>query len=371
MQNLLNFTASKNSIYFMDSINYKDCTIHFNNDCYLAVNKHLKDNNFSKIFILVDENTHANCLPIFLEKLETNISIEIIEIESGEENKNIDTCSGVWNTLSDLDADRKSLMINIGGGVITDLGGFVACTFKRGIAYVNVPTTLLSMVDASVGGKTGVDLGHLKNQIGVISDPDLVLIDPFYLNTLPSNQMRSGLAEMLKHGLISSENYWNKFQDLSALTLADLDQLIYDSVIIKKNVVEEDPFEDGLRKTLNYGHTLGHAIESYFLSNPNKETLLHGEAIVVGMILANYISSKLTGFSMEITDKIKELFIGYYGKISINENEYAPIMELLKYDKKNNHGNINFVLLKSIGNPVIDCKVDDSIIIDAFKYYDS
>lgn len=355
----------------MDSITYKDCVIHFNNNCYTAVNKHLKDNNFSKIFILVDENTHANCLPIFLEKLETDIAIEIIEIESGEVNKTIDTCVGVWNALSDLDADRKSIMINIGGGVITDLGGFVACTFKRGISYVNVPTTLLSMVDASVGGKTGVDLGHLKNQIGVISDPDLVLIDPFYLNTLPVNQMRSGLAEMLKHGLISNETYWNNFTNLSALTLADLDQLIYDSVIIKKNVVEEDPFEDGLRKTLNYGHTLGHAIESYFLSNSNKETLLHGEAIVVGMILANYISSQLTGFSKDLSDKIKELFIGYYGKVTINKEEYAPIMDLLKYDKKNNHGNINFVLLESIGKPVIDCKVEDNIIIDAFDYYAS
>lgn len=355
----------------MDSITYKDCTIHFNNACYLAVNKHIKDNNFSKIFILVDENTHEKCLPLFLRKLETDISIEIIEIESGEINKTIDTCVGVWNALSDLDADRKSLMINIGGGVITDLGGFVACTFKRGIAYVNVPTTLLSMVDASVGGKTGVDLGHLKNQIGVIDNPDLVLIDTNFLNTLPSNQMRSGLAEMLKHGLISDEAYWNRFLDLSALNLSDLDELIYQSVIIKKNVVEEDPFEGGIRKTLNFGHTLGHAIESFFLSNPNKETLLHGEAIIIGMILACYISTELTNFPKETTIKIKDLFTNYYGKVSIDKSEYAPIIELLKYDKKNNHGNINFVLLESIGNSKIDCIVDEKIIIDAFEFYAS
>ncbi|MFY0714357.1 3-dehydroquinate synthase [Seonamhaeicola sp. NFXS20] len=353
----------------MDSITYKDCTIHFNNNCYTAINKHVEKNNYSKIFILVDENTHQFCLPYFLEKFETNTEIEIIEIESGEENKTIDTCVGVWNTLSDLDADRKSLMINIGGGVITDLGGFVACTFKRGIAYINIPTTLLSMVDASVGGKTGVDLGHLKNQIGVISNPDLVLIDSYFLNTLPANQMRSGLAEMLKHGLISDEIYWNKFQDLAALNLADLDELIYQSVIIKKNVVEEDPFEDGLRKTLNFGHTLGHAIESYFLSNPNKKSLLHGEAIIIGMILALYISSTLTGFSKEKTNEIKALFLSYYGKVSIDKNEYASIIELLKYDKKNNHGNINFVLLESIGKPKIDCIVDEKIIIEAFNYY--
>lgn len=354
----------------MDSINTNNCTIHFNEACYNAINEHIKDRHFSKIFVLVDENTHEYCLPFFLEKLETDVVIDIIEIESGEINKTIDTCVGVWNTLSESNADRKSLLINIGGGVITDLGGFVACTFKRGISYINVPTTLLSMVDASVGGKTGVDLGHLKNQIGVISNPDLVLIDTTYLDTLPKIQMRSGLAEMLKHGLITGESYWNKFTDLSKLSLDDLDELIYESVIIKKNVVEKDPNENGLRKTLNFGHTLGHAIESYFLSNPNKTTLLHGEAIAVGMVLACYLSTKLTGFSEEKTIAIKELFVNYYGKVAINESEYSTIIELLKYDKKNDYGNINFVLLEAIGKTKIDCLVDDQFIIDAFKFYE-
>ncbi|WP_298535164.1 3-dehydroquinate synthase [uncultured Algibacter sp.] len=353
----------------MDSIKANDSIIHFNNNCYNSLNEHLKNNNFSKIFILVDDNTHRFCLSILLEKIETTITIEIIEIESGEENKNIDTCVGVWNTLSELNADRKSLMINVGGGVVTDLGGFVACTFKRGIAYINVPTTLLSMVDASVGGKTGVDLEALKNQIGVISNPDLVLIDTKHLDTLPKNQMRSGLAEMLKHGLITGETYWNKFLNLSKLSLDDLDQLIYESVVIKKNVVVTDPTEQGLRKTLNFGHTLGHAIESYFLSNPNKTSLLHGEAIVVGMILACYISSELVNFPKQQTLAIKELFTNYYGKVNIDESEYGDIIKLLKYDKKNNHGNVNFVLLEAIGKTKIDCIVPEKIIIDALKYY--
>jgi 3-dehydroquinate synthase len=353
----------------MDSITANDSIIYFNDNCYASLNEHIKENNFSKIFILVDENTHQYCLPRFLERLETNIVLEIIEIESGEINKTIETCVGVWNTLSELDADRKSLMINIGGGVITDLGGFVACTFKRGIAYINVPTTLLSMVDASVGGKTGVDLGHLKNQIGVISNPNLVLIDTHFLDTLPKNQMRSGLAEMLKHGLISGESYWNRFKNLSELSLNDLDKLIYESVVIKKNVVEEDPYENGLRKTLNFGHTLGHAIESYFLSSNDKKTMLHGEAIVIGMILACYISTELVGFPKNKRNEIKDLFIGYYGKVVINKNEYYKIIELLKYDKKNNHGNINFVLLESIGKPKIDCIVDNKTIINAFEFY--
>ena len=353
----------------MDSIKANNSVIHFNNNCYTHINQHIEKNNFSKIFILVDENTHQYCLTKFLEKLKTDKVIEVIEIESGEINKNIDTCLGVWNTLSELDADRKSLMINIGGGVITDLGGFVACTFKRGISYVNIPTTLLSMVDASVGGKTGVDLGHLKNQIGVISNPDLVLIDTQYLDTLPKDQMRSGLAEMLKHGLITGEGYWNKFEDLSKLNLNDLDELIHESVIIKKNVVVEDPFENGLRKTLNFGHTLGHAIESYFLSHPKKTTLLHGEAIVIGMILASYISSKLVEFPEETTESIKKLFLSYYDKVEIKKTDYPAIIELLKYDKKNNHGDINFVLLESIGKCKIDCLVDNKVIIDAFEYY--
>lgn len=353
----------------MKSITANDSIIHFNAVCYTAMNEHIKANNFSKIFILVDENTHKYCLSNFLAKLETNAVIEIIEIEAGEAHKTIDTCSGVWNTLSELDADRKSLLINVGGGVVTDLGGFVASTFKRGIAYINVPTSLLAMVDASVGGKTGVDLGHLKNQIGVISTPNLVLIDTAFLETLPQNQMRSGLAEMLKHGLISDENYWEKFKDLSKLSLNDLDELIYESVIIKKNVVEEDPFENGLRKTLNFGHTLGHAIESYFLSHPSKKDLLHGEAIIVGMVLASYISTELVGFPRKTTEEIKALFLSYYKKVNIDKIDYQSIIDLLKYDKKNNHGNINFVLLKDIGVPKIDCLVDDHLIIDAFEFY--
>jgi 3-dehydroquinate synthase len=355
----------------MDSFAANDCMIHFNNTCYSALNEHLKKNNFSKIFILVDNNTHTHCLPSFLEKLETNVTIEIIEIEDGEINKNIDTCVGVWNALSELDADRKSLLINVGGGVITDLGGFVASTFKRGISFINIPTSLLAMVDASVGGKTGVDLGHLKNQIGVINTPDMVLIDTAYLNTLPQNQMRSGLAEMLKHGLISDVSYWNKFKNLSKLSLDKLDDLIYESVIIKKDVVEKDPLEKNLRKTLNFGHTLGHAIESYFLSNPDKVTLLHGEAIIIGMILECYISSELINFPLDTAEEIKDLFKDYYGKVEILESDYDAIIELLKYDKKNEHGNINFVLLHDIGKPKIDCLVDDAIIYKAFNFYDA
>jgi 3-dehydroquinate synthase len=353
----------------MQSITANNAHIYFNQSCYQALNTHIKAKNFSAIFILVDENTHALCLPILLEQLETNSTIEIIEIESGEINKTIDTCVGVWNTLSDFNGDRKSLLINVGGGVITDLGGFVASTFKRGIAYINIPTSLLAMVDASVGGKTGVDLGTLKNQVGVISTPDMVLIDTQYLKTLPQNQMRSGLAEMLKHGLISDIKYWHKFKELSALNLDDLDDLIYESILIKKDIVDKDPFENNLRKSLNFGHTLGHAIESYFLSHPEKDHLLHGEAIAIGMVLAAYISNRCIDFPMDKVLEIKTVLHNYFGLVDIAGSDYQPIMDLMTYDKKNHHGNINFVLLEDIGSPKLDCLVENDIILEAFKFY--
>lgn len=343
--------------------------IFYKENGYAELSKYLKSTNPSSIFILVDTNTHNNCLQIFLQQLETDVVIEVIEMDAGEEYKNIETCSGIWDTLSELGADRKSIMINLGGGVVTDLGGFVASTFKRGISYINIPTSLLAMVDASVGGKCGVDLGNLKNQIGVINQPEMVLIDSNYLTTLPANEMRSGLAEILKHGLIASEPYWNKATNLEALTLDDLDSLIIESIEIKSKIVKQDPTEKNLRKTLNYGHTLGHAIESYFLTNPEKTTLLHGEAIAAGMIMATFLSSKLFGFPEEklkdITDSINEI----YTKIELDPKDYESILELLKFDKKNSHGNINFVLLEDFGAPKFDVHVPRMLLLEAMNYY--
>jgi 3-dehydroquinate synthase len=355
----------------MNSIQAANYFVHFNANCYTQLHKHLTENDYSKIFILVDEHTHEFCLPYFMSNLQTETPVEVIEILAGEIYKNIKTCVGVWNVLSELDGDRKSLLINVGGGVVTDLGGFVASTFKRGISYINVPTSLLSMVDASVGGKTGVDLGTLKNQIGVINTPEMVLVDTSFLNTLPANEMRSGLAEMLKHGLIFDEAYWKKMIDLSNFTIEDLDSLIYDSVLIKNKVVTEDPKELGLRKILNYGHTLGHAIESYLLTHESKEALLHGEAIAVGMVLESYISAQQEGFPEKKLTEIKRVILDMYGKVAFEASDYKDIIELMKYDKKNSHGNINFVLLKDIGAPVLDKTVPNETIVAAFEYYNS
>ena len=343
--------------------------VNYSENAYAQLNKYICTANHSAIFILVDCNTHQHCLSRFLQRLETNQSFEIIEMEAGEESKNIETCSGIWGTLSELGADRKSLLINLGGGVVTDLGGFVASTFKRGIAYINVPTTLLSMVDASVGGKTGVDLGNLKNQIGVITQPEMVLIDSKYLNTLPANEMRSGLAEILKHGLISGEAYWEKATSLHQLSLDDLDGLISESVAIKTKVVQQDPREENQRKTLNFGHTFGHAIESYFLTHPKKTKLLHGEAVAVGMIIAAYISTKITGFPEEKLTSITEKILDIFPKVNMEKSDFKKIIDLLKFDKKNTHGNINFVLLKDIGQPEIDCKVPENVLMEALAHY--
>ena len=344
-------------------------TVFYKEEAYQKINDFLVQHTPSKIFILVDTNTHEHCLPGFLPKISTATTIEIIEIEAGEPFKNLDTCLGVWQTMSDLEGDRKSLMINLGGGVVTDLGGFVASTFKRGINYINVPTTLLAMVDASVGGKTGVDLGNLKNQIGIISNAEMVIVDSDYLATLPSEEMRSGLAEILKHGLIADEAYWEKVGNLSELTLNDLDDIIRVSVGIKAKVVAEDPYENGLRKTLNYGHTLGHAIESYCLTHTQKKTLLHGEAVALGIILATYISKELKDFPSEKLDSITKRIVELYGKVEFSKNDIDAIIDLMKYDKKNEAGKINFVLLKDIGETEIDCQVPNNIIFDAFEFY--
>lgn len=353
----------------MVSIVSNGYSIHFSQDGYDFLNRNIKENNYSKIFILVDENSNEYCLPQLLPIIEAKSEIEIIELESGEENKTIETCIQIWNVLIELGADRKSLIINLGGGVITDMGGFIASTFKRGIPFVNIPTTLLSMVDASVGGKNGVDLGGLKNQIGTITNPEMVIIDSSFLESLPQNQMRSGLAEMLKHGLIAKKSHWEKFKNLKEINFDDFDDLIFESITIKSDIVTQDPTENGIRKALNFGHTLGHAIETYFLENPDKTNLLHGEAIVAGMILESYISLQQKLISESEYTEIKSTLNNIFDKIIIDENEQENIIKLLIHDKKNEYGKVQFALLDSIGKIKINQATDNETIIDAFLDY--
>lgn len=351
----------------MDSIISDSYAVHFNEEAFKALNAHLANKKYSIVFILVDENTHELCLPNFMAEINGEYQFEIIEIESGEINKNIETCVGVWEALSELGADRKSVLINLGGGVLTDMGGFIASTFKRGIDFINVPTTLLSMVDASVGGKTGIDLGALKNQVGVINQPAMVLVVPDFLDTLEKRQIISGFAEMLKHGLIKDKTYWEALKE--AQSLEHMKSHILTSIQIKNEVVLKDPTEQNIRKILNYGHTLGHAIESYFLENASKEMLLHGEAIAVGMILEGYLSHKLLGLSEQSLEDIKSTFLNKYDKVEFSDTDIENILKLMKYDKKNSHGKVNFVLLKNIGEPVVDVEIPIELFTDAFAYY--
>lgn len=353
----------------MTPIQSDNYTIYFNDSSFVYLENLLKTETYSKIFVLVDENTNEHCLPYFLANLPTEIEIEIIEIEAGEENKNIYTCIDLWHTLIELDADRKSIMINLGGGVITDIGGFVASTYKRGIDFVNVPTTLLAMVDASVGGKTGVDLGSLKNQIGVINEPKSVIVISKFLETLPTNQMRSGLAEMLKHGLIYDKTYWDKLKHLNNLNTDYLDILIKQSIEIKNEIVSQDLKENGIRKALNFGHTLGHAIESYFLESEDKKQLLHGEAIAIGMILESHISYQSNFISKDDYAEIKYIITDVFEKIAFNNSDIQKILDLLIFDKKNEFGNIQFTLLNKIGESKINQTVDKSLILLAFEDY--
>ncbi|MGG6231242.1 3-dehydroquinate synthase [Tenacibaculum sp. SDUM215027] len=352
----------------MTTINAATYPIHFNEKGYNELTSLISSKNYSSVFILVDDNTLNCCYPRFMQLFTTDKPIEVIQIDAGEIHKNMETCMGVWNVMTELGADRKSLLITLGGGVITDLGGFVASTFKRGIDFVNIPTTLLSMVDASVGGKTGVDLGVLKNQIGVFANPELIIIDPEYLHTVTTREIRSGTAEIIKYGMTHDIQLFNEIKDNDKLNIIDL---IHRSIEIKNEVVLEDPKEQGVRKVLNWGHTIGHGVESYFLENPKKEALTHGEAIAIGMVCEAYLSSKVLSFPKDKVSEIKEAIIKIYGKVTLTEEDYQPILKLMKHDKKNVGGEINFVLLNNYEDFKINSKASDELIRESLQFYNS
>ena len=351
----------------MQSIKASDYFIEFGENGFDQLNQIIVANKYSSVFIIADENSNEHCVPALLAHLATEITIEIIEIESGEALKNSTTCIEIWSILTDLGADRKSLIINVGGGVITDIGGFIAATFKRGIDFINVPTTLLAMVDASIGGKNGIDLGALKNQIGTIVNPKMVLVYTPFLNTLAEVQMRSGFAEMLKHGLISDASYWKKCADYNDIDFTKLDQLIHQSIEIKNEVVTIDPTETGIRKMLNFGHTLGHAIESHFLDTD--KMLLHGEAIAIGMVLEAYISKEHKSLSDVAYLEIKQTLKAFYKFVTFSSVDIDLILKLLIHDKKNEYGKVQFVLLDGIGKCRLNQFVENQIILAAFDDY--
>jgi 3-dehydroquinate synthase len=331
------------------------------------INAYFKKHKYSNVFVLVDENSFKYCFPLLAEQVKELNEAEIIEIESGEENKNIEICVQVWTALGELGADRKALLVNVGGGVIGDMGGFIASTFKRGIDFINIPTTLLSQVDASVGGKLGIDLNHLKNEIGVFNNPKAVFVDAGFLSTLDKRQVISGFAEIIKHGLIADAAYWKKIKKVDFNDVNNLSKLIDTSVSIKNKVVLADPFEKNIRKTLNFGHTIGHAIETYFLDKKN--SLFHGEAIAIGMICEAYLSSKVSGLSIKELNELTDFILSVYKPFKVPANLTPTLLKYMQHDKKNEQGKINFSLLSSIGKCEINVGASAQLIEESIKFY--
>lgn len=331
----------------------------------------LSGKRYSRIAVLCDENTAKHCLPLIRSVLPSGTLL--IQIPSGEECKTLSTCQRIWEFMTEAQLDRKALMINLGGGVIGDMGGFCASTYKRGIDFIQIPTTLLSQVDASVGGKLGIDFyssdGNVfKNHIGVFRVPKTVLIDTAFLETLDPRETRSGFAEIIKHCLIADEKKWNEVRS-KAYTEQDWTDLVQHSVEIKKLVVEEDPEEKGLRKILNFGHTLGHAVESYFLNT--KKKLLHGEAIAVGMICETYLAMKLGYIQPETLGEISQYILSVYGKAEISDKDIKKIVPLTRQDKKNENDTVLFSLLEKAGKANFNIALEDEQMEDGLHYYQS
>lgn len=351
----------------MDPILAVDRPVYFQEEAFASLLEVLDNGDYSNVFVLTDSNTAESCLPVLKSKMESVAPLYLLSIEAGEAHKDIDSCMRLWQEMSDKGGDRNSLLLNLGGGVVTDLGGFVACVFKRGIDFVHVPTSLLAMVDAAIGGKTGIDLGSLKNQLGIIRQPEMVLIHTDFLKTLPERHYYNGMAEMWKHGLIRDKAYWEQLKGFNAGDSPD--ELVHRSVEIKAEVVNQDPEEKSLRKILNFGHTLGHAIESYFLMENGEAEVLHGEAIAAGMIMESFLSTEYSGLNKSEADGIASTLLDHYPRIEISDLAIDRILELLKHDKKNRKGQLNFVLLQEIGTASLDHNIPLDSIKEAFAYY--
>ena len=352
----------------MQEVKSQGYSVVIGDDSLSHLNDFLTKKSYSKYFILVDENTFEHCLPALLTNIDCLSEAEIIQTESGEENKTIEVVTQVWFAMSEAHADRKALVINLGGGVISDMGGFIASTYKRGIDFLNIATTLLSQVDASVGGKLGIDLGGLKNQIGVFNFPQMVVIFPPFLQTLEFRQLKSGFSEVIKHALIQDANYWEEVKKIDVSGDYDWGKIIEHSVQIKNKVVLEDPLEKGLRKILNYGHTIGHAIETWHLENdPN--FFLHGEAIAMGMIAEGYLSKEKTGLSDDSLNEIVQVLKSVYNLNPLPRENFELYCELMIHDKKNSGGKISCSLLSKIGECKWDVFVTKKDLLLALEYY--
>ena len=318
-----------------------------------------------RTFILTDETTHRLCLPL-VKNFSCLKDAQEIVIAAGDINKSLEAVSHVWSSLQQGGASRHSLMVNLGGGMVTDLGGFAASTFKRGIHFINIPTTLLAMVDASVGGKTGINFGGLKNEIGVFNNADCVILDTSFLKTLDTENLLSGYAEMLKHGLISTEKHWADLLNFDLDDVEKLGAIVGESVEVKQHIVTEDPTEKGIRKALNLGHTVGHAFESLALQ---RQPVLHGYAVAWGLVCELYLSVAKTGFPVDKMRQTVKFIFDNYGRMPITCDDYPTLLELMTHDKKNVGGQINFTLLGGIGDIRINQTATKEEIEEALDFF--
>ena len=321
-----------------------------------------------KLFVLTDTTTQEKCLPV-LQKFYCMKEAKVITIPASDSHKDIESLMMVWKGLQEGGASRHSCMINLGGGMVTDLGGFAASTFKRGINFINIPTTLLAMVDASVGGKTGINFNGLKNEIGVFAPAACVLLETEFLRSLDAHNFFSGYAEMLKHGLISTPEHLAELLafDTEKIDYALLKSMVGRSVQVKERIVEEDPLEHGIRKALNLGHTVGHAFESLALAE--RRPVLHGYAVAWGLVCELYLSYIKTGFPKDKMRQTIQFVKENYGSFTFNCKQYDQLYELMKHDKKNTAGVINFTLLKEVGNICLNQTADKETIFEMFDFY--
>lgn len=318
------------------------------------------------LILLTDHNTQTHCLP----KLAMPGNFIHISLEPGEATKSLKSAKKIWQSLAAANVTRNAVMVNLGGGVITDLGGFAASLFKRGIPYINIPTSLLGMVDAAIGGKVAINFDKLKNYVGVFNPPMKIIICQDFLQTLPRREFRSGFAEMLKHGLVADVSHWRELvkDPVDAFEPPSM-ELIKQSINIKTAIVESDPTESGNRKILNFGHTIGHAIESLFARDHKK--ISHGEAIAAGMICEAFLSSVLNDLSREELEEISDVITNSFGKVILDPTDFEDIVAFAGKDKKSMTGELNFTLLRRIGKASVNHKADESSVIQALRYYDS
>ena len=321
-----------------------------------------------KVFLATEETVDEIWITKFNDFFQSK-GVQKVVIPAGENNKKIESVAKIWEMLSKNGGDRKSLLINIGGGMLTDLAGFAATTFKRGIDFLNVPTTLLSQVDASVGGKTGINFGGYKNEIGTFKEPVAVIINTDFLKTIDNENFISGFAEMIKHGLIYSPEHLAelKYFDFENIDYDHLQKLISDSVNVKQYFVTNDPTENNIRKALNFGHTIGHAFESYAMSQ--NRPIQHGYAVAYGMIAELYLSAKKCNFPVKEFENLTSWLLQLYGKFEISGNDFDALFELMTHDKKNESGKINFTLLSDIGKIEINQNCEKELIYDSLVHY--